>query len=313
MNRKKLLEKYFTLIFFIIPGTWAGSFIAGKYVLADLDPITGVVTRFILSALVMFPLLILFHGKAHPDFREMKFLFHLITVVLTGGIIYHTLFFWALSRSSPTNTALIIALNPFFTAFAEIIIFKKFRSQLFYLGFFLSFAGAIWVIISRGNGITWPGFGELLCLMASFSWSVFTIAAKITKKGNWDSLWIGAYNYLLTGLLLYPFVFQKITPENMLMISKEGWMALWYMAVFPTVIGYTLFYIGVQKKGPAWAAAIIYLVPSITANLDHFFFGARFTVPMVVGTTLVVIGLLVGNLSSVQINWIIMRLNSMKP
>ena len=135
MKTIKFVEKYFTIIFFIIPGTWAGSFIAGKYVLADLDPVTGVFVRFILSALVMFPLLILFHRKAHPNFYEMKLLFHLITVVLTGGIIYHTLFFWGLSRTSPTNTALIIALNPFFTAFAEILFFKKFRSQLFYLGF----------------------------------------------------------------------------------------------------------------------------------------------------------------------------------
>ena len=73
------------------------------------------------------------------------------------------------------------------------------------------------------------------------------------------------------------------------------------MAIFPTAIGYTLYYIGVQKKGPAWAATFIYLVPSFTANLDHLFFNAPFTVPMVVGTTLVVIGLISGNMSKEQL------------
>jgi len=73
------------------------------------------------------------------------------------------------------------------------------------------------------------------------------------------------------------------------------------MAVFPTAIGYTLFYIGIQKKGPAWAAAFIYLVPSMTANLDLIFFGANFTFSMVLGTTMVVAGLFVGNLSQHQL------------
>ena len=312
INYKKTIDQYFTLIFFVIPATWAGSFIAGKYVLADLDPVPSVLLRFLFSAIVMFPFLILFHRKSHPNFREKSFVFHLFTVVMTGGIIYHLFFFWALSHTSPTNTALIIALNPFFTAFAEIIFFKKIRSLLFYIGFILSFSGAIWVIISRSNGLTWPGFGELLCLIASISWSVYTITAKLTKRAAWDSLWIGAYNYIFTALLLIPFVLPSLLKHNTFNISTEGWLGLWYMALFPTAIGYTLFYIGVQRKGPAWAATFIYLVPSITANLDHVFFGARFTLPMVVGTTLVVLGLLVGNLTKTQLNWIILRLNAVK-
>ena len=57
---------------------------------------------------------------------------------------------------------------------------------------------------------------------------------------------------------------------------------------------------GDTKKGPAWAAAFIYLVPSMTANLDMIFFGANFTFSMVLGTTFVVAGLFVGNLSQQQ-------------
>ena len=72
------------------------------------------------------------------------------------------------------------------------------------------------------------------------------------------------------------------------------------MAIFPTAIGYTLYYVGIQKKGPAWAAAFIYLVPSMTANLDLIFFGADFTLYMILGTTIVVAGLFVGNLSQKQ-------------
>jgi drug/metabolite transporter (DMT)-like permease len=108
---------------------------------------------------------------------------HLGIVVLTSGITYHIFFFWALKYTSPTNTALIIALNPFFTALGEVIIFRNRRSTRFYTGFIISFCGAAWVILSRGSGITAPGIGELFCLISSLSWSFYTIAAK-KPSGN---------------------------------------------------------------------------------------------------------------------------------
>jgi drug/metabolite transporter (DMT)-like permease len=252
----------------------------------------------------MFPPLLIFRRHRHPDLKDRQYLLYLLVVVLTAGVIYHLLFFYALQTISPTNTALIIALNPFFTAFGEIIIFKRSRHNRFYIGFFLAFSGAVWVNLSEGNGISLPGTGELFCLLASISWSVYTIYAKKAKHAEWDSLWLGAYNYLVTSVLILPFCIESILPHNWPAYSQNVWFGLWYLAIFPTVIGYTFYYIGVQKRGPAWAATFIYLVPSFTANLDHLFFGALFSIPMVLGTTLVVIGLITGNVSRSQINTI---------
>ena len=299
MNRNK---SNIAIIFLIIPITWAGSFIAAKYVVAEISPMESVFWRFLLSAIIMFPFLIVGYRKSHPDLLNVNFIRHITIVVLTSGVIYHVFFFMGLQYTSPTNAALIIALNPFFTAFGEILVFKRVRTNRFYIGFGMAFSGALWVIVSRGDGISAPGIGELYCLIASLSWSVYTIAAKRTKDTEWNSLWIGAYNYLLTALLVLPFILDKINLVVLEEIPFVAWTGLWYMAIFPTVIGYTLYYIGVQKKGPAWAATYIYLVPSFTANLDYIFFNARLTLPMVIGTTLVVAGLITGNLSQNQIN-----------
>jgi drug/metabolite transporter (DMT)-like permease len=295
------LNKYLTPIFLIIPVTWAGSFIAGKYVVQSIEPLESVFFRFFFSAIVMLPFLLIWRRNTRPVLFEPKFIKHIFLVVLTSGIGYHLPFFAALKYTSPTNTALIIALNPFFTAIVEKFLNKEKRSKRFYLGFIMAFTGAIWVIISRGkSGFELPGKGELLCLIASLFWSVYTILSKYTKEEKWDSYWIGAYNYLLTALIIIPFTFNILSIEYWQNISVIAWSGIWYMAIFPTAIGYTLFYIGIQKRGPAWAAAFIYLVPSMTANLDLIFFGAEFTFSMVLGTTFVVIGLFTGNLSQQQ-------------
>ncbi len=283
--------------------TWAGSFIAGKYVVAEINPVESTVLRFFLSALIMIPGFVIFHRKAHLNFRDKKLLWHLLVVVLTAGIGYHIFFFWALEYTTPTNTALIIALNPFFTAFGEIIFFKKARPLRFYAGFLLAFSGAVWVNISRGGMIDFSalGLGELFCLIAALLWSFYSIFARMTKKEEWDSLWINAYNYLFTALLLVPFVSLGFYTSLFSSVSSSAWSALIYMAVFPTAIGYTLYYVGVQRKGPAWASTFIYLVPSFTAILDHLYFDALLTLPLIGGTVLVVTGLGVGNISKTNV------------
>jgi len=299
----RISNKFFTIIFLLIPLTWAGSFIAGKYVVADISPVESTVLRFFLSALVMIPGLIFFRRRTHLNFSDKKLIWHLLVVVLTAGIGYHIFFFWALEYSSPTNTALIIALNPFFTAFGEIIFFKKARPLRFYGGFLLAFSGAVWVNISRGGMIDFSalGLGELFCLIAALLWSIYSIFAKMTKKDEWDSLWINAYNYLFTALVLLPFISAGFYAGMFNSISASAWNGIFYMAVFPTAIGYTLYYIGVQRKGPAWASTFIYLVPSFTAVLDHLYFSAQLTLPFIGGTVLVVTGLAAGNISRNQL------------
>jgi drug/metabolite transporter (DMT)-like permease len=246
----------------------------------------------------MFPGLILFRRPTHLRFSDKKLAYHLIFVSLLSGVGYHIFFFWALKYTSPTNAALIIALNPFLTAFGEILLFKQKRHSRFYLGFILAFSGAVWVNLARDGSwqLTKPGKGELLCLLASLTWAVYTIFAKKTKNPEWDSMWINAYNYLITALLILPFVGNIFTLNYISNVSSSAWFGLFYMAVFPTAIGYTLFYVGVQRKGPAWAATFIYLVPSITAVLDFMFFRAVLSTTIILGTLLVVLGLIIGNL-----------------
>jgi drug/metabolite transporter (DMT)-like permease len=303
------IDRFFTLIFLLIPITWSGSFIAGKYVIQDVDPISSVLIRFTLSGMLMLPWLTALHRKKHPDFKDKQYLFHLILVILTAGIGYHLFFFWALKHTSPTNTAIIIALNPFFTALAERVIFKQKRSQRFYIGFMIAFTGALWVNIARGGSLDLSnlGIGELLCLMAALLWSAYAILAKLTRKDHFDSLWTNAYNYLFTGLLLIPFAPHLFSSEFWSGIGIPAWTGLLYMVIFPTTIGYTMFYIGVIRKGPAWASTFIYMVPSITANLDYLFFKVTLTTSMVAGTTMVVFGLLIGNLGKKQLEWMLKK------
>jgi len=292
------LERYFPFIYLITPIAWAGSFIAGKYVVLDLSPVASTVIRFLLSSLLMLPPLALWHRRQHPPFSDPKFLLHLAIVVLVGGAIYHVLFFTALQTISPTETSLIIALNPFFTAFGEVLFLRRKRSGRFYIGFALAMAGALWVNVARGGRIDFGHleWGHLIAFAAALCWSAYALLTRVTKHESWDSLWINAWGFFLTAIVLLPVAGITLFWSDLANMSTAGWTGTLYMAIFPTAIGYTLFYVAIQKRGPGWASSYIYLVPSFTAVMDHAFFKAMLSLPMIVGTAMVVAGLLIGNL-----------------
>jgi drug/metabolite transporter (DMT)-like permease len=292
-----LSDRWFGVLYLTVPLTWAGSFIAARFVVAEIDPLRSVVLRFALSALALLPFLVAFRRRQHPDLTRPAYLRHLAVVVALAGIGYHLLFFWAMAHASPTNAALIIGLNPFFTAVAEIVILHRPRPLRFYLGFALALLGAATVILLRGGGIARPGLGELLCLLAALTWSAYAVVAGATRTEGWDPLWTNTYGYLLTALLLLPFAGIWRGQALWAGLTGKGWLGCVYMGVFPTAIGYTLFYVAVQRRGPGWASAFVYLVPPLTALLDHLFFAARLTPAMLGGTALVVLGLAVGTLT----------------
>lgn len=292
-----MLNRLLPYLFLLIPMTWAGSFIAGKFVIADLDPVVSTLMRFALSALVMLPGLALLHRKHHPPLRNPYYWLHLGIVALLFGTAYHLLFFAALQYISPTDTALIIALNPFFTALGEVILLKRTRPKRFYYGFALAMFGALWVNLARGGrfDLASLGLGHLLAFGGTLTFSAYSLLAGTTRRDNWDSMWTNGYAFLITAIVLVPVVGWDSLAHEVAGMTQSAWLGSWYMAIFPTAIGYTLFYIGVQLRGAAWSSTFIYLVPSFTAVLDHAFFRASVTLPMVLGTTLVVGGLLLGN------------------
>ena len=102
----KDLDRFFPLIFLAVPLTSSGAFIAGKYAIRDFDPAGIVVIRFIISALVMLPWLLILRRDTHPPFRDRRFLVHLLIIVLTAGIGFHLFFFWAFQYTSIHNVTL---------------------------------------------------------------------------------------------------------------------------------------------------------------------------------------------------------------
>jgi len=114
---KKTLYPLVSSLFF------AGSFVAAKYAVLELEPFTTTLLRYIV-ALIFLTALMSNHKLASLSIVKAN-LIPLILLGLFGIVGYHYFFFVSLRFTKVTNAAIINALNPIATGFAAKIIDKR--------------------------------------------------------------------------------------------------------------------------------------------------------------------------------------------
>ncbi len=156
---------------------WAVAFIAGKFALAEMTPLVVAAWRYSVAALVLLPFAV--RARERADVRGHAL--GLVVLIACGGVLYPWLFLLALERTSATNTALLIALNPALTMLLSPLVGEPLDRRRI-AGLALAFLGAI-IVITEGTPAHLMALareplrqGDVLAVGAAASWAAFNLA-----------------------------------------------------------------------------------------------------------------------------------------
>lgn len=266
---------------------WASAFIAGKFALAEMSPLTVAVWRYALAGLLLLPFA--WRQRGEVDFATI--IGPLAVMVVCGGLIYPWVFLLALQRTSATNTALLIALNPVFTVLLAPFIGEALTRRRF-VGIVVALFGAA-LVITRGDvevlRTMEMNSGDLLAVLAAALWAAFNLASRRTMSRITPAV-ANAVIYLI-GCVAFGFLSFPDAPLGQLVHASNG--ARWSvvaMAVLSSVLGGQLFLAGVRTLGVSRSVVFVYIVPVLTAALAALFLGDSFAVPQAIGGTAVLTG-----------------------
>jgi drug/metabolite transporter (DMT)-like permease len=212
-------------------------------------------------------------------------------MVVCGGILYPALFLLALSRTTATNTALLVALNPVLTLlFAPLVGEPVDRRRLG--GVAVALAGAV-IVITRGDPVHLTGLslasGDLLALAGAGAWASFNLTSRrvvgrLTPAFTNCAIYtLGGTALALLGLPEHPWVqLTGATPTALAGIA--------IMAVLSSVIAGQFFLIGVRTVGVGRTVVFVYVVPVLTALMSATLLGEAFHVSQAVGGGAVLAG-----------------------
>ncbi|PPS45325.1 DMT family transporter [Chroococcidiopsis sp. TS-821] len=274
---------------------WGGTFIAGRWVVQSLEPFSAAFCRFAVSSICL--LFLTAQQEGQLPRLQRKQLTQVILLGMTGVFAYNAFFFLGLQTIAASRAALIVALNPTFIALGSVLFFKDKLTILKLIGIITSLLGAA-LAISRGNIVNILAdnlsIGDLFLFGCVFSWVAYTLIGKLAMQ-QLSPLVATTYACLIgTIALFFPALSEGIL-QQFFQINLVTWLVIWYLGFLSSALGFIWYSEGVRTIGPAKAAIFINLVPVSAILLAAVVLQEEITLSLLVGGTLVVIGVLLTN------------------
>lgn len=276
---------------------WGGTFVAGRIVAREMGPFSAAFLRFILASAFLLGFVVKTCGRIPPPDRKQ--IFPILILGLTGVFAYNVFFFSGLKTITASRASLIIASQPAFIALLSSYFFGERLNFLKIPGIILSIAGAM-VVISHGHPLDMfknsIGAGEFYILGCVASWVSYSLVGKVAMKSLSPLLAVTYSCVVGTAFLLPPALFEGML-QSIPRFSHMAWLAVFFLALFGTVLGFIWYYEGIREIGPARAGIFINLVPVSSVVLAYLILGETVDFTLVLGAIMVISGVFLTNRS----------------
>ena len=281
------------LAFAIIYFVWGSTFLAIRIGVHEVPPLLFAAMRFVVAGAVLFGWM-MSKGECLPSGRQWG------SVVVIASLIFvldYGLLFWAEQRVASGIAAVMLAMIPAFMALAEIIFLKTQRLTVRLALALLVGIGGVAVLMSHSfdlGGAAIETTGAVALIVASLSWSVASVLTRVLPLPESKVMSSGA-QMLTGGLLLVAAAaafgeFRGFHPGS---VSRAAWLALLYLIVAGSIIGYTAYTWLIHHESPTKVGTYAYVNPVVAVVIGYFFGGEALGLRTVLGTAFVLVSVVV--------------------
>lgn len=277
---------------------WGGTFVAGRYLAADLEPLLAATLRFLLASVALLAFMACARVRlSRPGARQ----FVRLAVLGCFGIFFYNLcFFYGLHYINASRASLIVALNPAVIGVASWLLFKERLGAARWLGIALCLAGAGTVIVSRNPQLlqavdnAWRG--DLLIFGCVVGWGVYSLCSRELNQ-RLGPLQTVTWSILLgTGMLMITTLISgRFTLNALAAVHLPQLLGLLYLGVVGSAVAYIGWYDGIRRIGATRAGVFIALNPLTAVICGAVLLDEQLTPPMLLGGAVILLGIYLCN------------------
>nr|WP_315185051.1 DMT family transporter [uncultured Albidiferax sp.] len=267
---------------------WSTGWIAAKFGAGVAGPMVFLSLRFGAAAVLM---LLLCRLQRVPFPRDLR----LMAVSMLSGVLLHGLYlgavWWAIAQGVPAGlSGVIAALQPLLTAILAVHLIGERLSRRQKTGLLIGFAGVAVAIAPRilaasvASIAAWAIFINVLGMV---SVSYGTIYQK-KRLGGHDLRVVVTYQYL--GALFVTLPLSFLLDTWTIAFGWVFWSVMAWSVLASSMVGILLLLYLLRQGQASRAAALVYLVPALTALQALIAFGEIPSVPMVIGAAVTILG-----------------------
>ena len=272
---------------------WSTGWVVAKFAALLSEPLTFLCIRY-LTAAVLFAGLCVASGASWP--RDGRTVLHAIV----SGVFLHGIYlgavWWAIGEGVPAAlSSIIAALQPLMTALAAPFFIGERLSVTQKLGLCLGFFGVLIAVLPKffGQGAAEiPALAILVNMLGIAAVTYGTIYQKQHLQTG-DIRAVATLQYVGALIVTLPLALGLETPHVEISFA---FVALLAWSVLGISMGAILLLLYLIRRGQvSRAASLIDLVPPIAALQAAAIFGEELTIPMILGTVIVVAGVYLTN------------------
>jgi drug/metabolite transporter (DMT)-like permease len=262
---------------------WGGSFFFNGVVLRELPPLTLVLLRVALAALILMPLLRAWRLPFPKGISGWRPFF---AVALFNNVLPFSLIVIG-QTSIPSGLASILnATTPLFTvvvmaaAGEEKFIVRRVAGVI---------VGLIGVAILRGGALdlgSGQGIGILLCLAAAFSYGIAALLAR-RALANSPPLATATFQLMASSLMMAVVAGVMDRPWQLPMPGLTTWLAVAGLAALSTALAYIVFFQVLRRSGATNVMLVTLLVPVTAILLGVFVLGEQIALREIFGALVI--------------------------
>jgi drug/metabolite transporter (DMT)-like permease len=277
------------LAFAIIYFVWGSTFLAIRIGVLQVPPLLFAAMRFVIAGLALYGWMIA-KGERGPDGRQW------LSALLLGFLIFvgdYGCLFWAEQRVPSGIAAVLLATIPAFMCLSEILLLRTQRLTLRLAFALLVGLAGVAVLVSRTfrlGGAPVDRAGAVAIISGAIFWSVASVLTRRLPLPASKPVSAGAQ--MLAGGVMLAMVAAargELHGFHPAAVSLGAWLALLYLIVFGSIIGFTAYLWLIHHQSPTKVGTYAYVNPVVAVLLGYFAAGEALGARTVVGALCVLL------------------------
>ena len=268
---------------------WGGSFFFVGVAIRELPPLTVVLLRVALAAIILLPVLWIYRIPLPKGIAEWRPFF---AIALLNNVLPFSLIVTGQSHVSSGLASILNATTPLFTVLVMAAAGDEKLHARRVAGVIIGLVG---VAILRGPDLGFggsQGFGILLCLAGAFSYGLSALYAR-RKLSDSPPLATAAFQMLASTLMMIVVAGAFEQPWQLPMPGVTTWLALLGLAVLSTALAYIVFFQILRRSGSTNVMLVTLLIPVTAILLGSLVLGESISLAEIAGALVIGSALLV--------------------
>lgn len=267
---------------------WSMNFIVAKFALREFPPILLSCVRTSFAALFILPIY-LWNARTKKDTWTRDDLPVLIFLGVFGVAMNQIFFVSGMSRTSVGHSALMIGITPVIVLLIAAAMRQERITGKKVFGMLLALGGVAVLNFSPAKSAGATTLGDMLVLLACITFALFTVVGKSVSKRH-DSITVNTFAYLGGAIALLPLTYYFGHDFNFAALSTSAWTAVIYMAAFPSVLCYLIYYYALRYIPASRISAFSYVQPLLATVMAVPLLGEHITSSLALGGAFILAG-----------------------